>query len=86
VSNTLSAGRRYQVQFAFYFAYFGFDHFDAHIFKVTKDAEIDIDNDISTSLIQKIEKGLKTGAGAKPYVFVYDKEWMPECWNISSVN
>ena len=56
------------------FSYFGFDHFDSHIFKVTKDAEIDIDNDLSTSLIQKIEKGIKNRRKGKPVRFVYDKE------------
>lgn len=56
------------------FSYFGFDHFSSHIFKVTKDAEMDIDNDISTSLIQKIEKGLKNRRKGKPVRFVYDKE------------
>ena len=56
------------------FSYFGFDHFSAHVFKVTKDAEIDIDNDISTSIIQKIEKGLKNRRKAKTVRFVYDKE------------
>ncbi len=56
------------------FSYFGYDYFDAHIFKVTKDAEIDIDNDVATSLIQKIEKGLKNRRKAKPVRFVFDKE------------
>ncbi|MDB5249080.1 MAG: ppk1 [Segetibacter sp.] len=56
------------------FSYFGFDHFDSHVFKVTKDAEIDIDNDISTSLIQKIEKGIKNRRKGKTVRFVYDKE------------
>ena len=56
------------------FSYFGFDHFDSHIFKVTKDAEIDIDNDLSTSLIQKIEKGIKNRRKGKPVRFLYDKE------------
>lgn len=57
------------------FSYFGFDHFDSHIFKVTKDAEIDIDSsDISTSLIQKIEKGIKNRRKGKTVRFVYDKE------------
>src|SRR5213075_1818829 len=41
------------------FSYFEYDQYSAHVFKVTRDAEIDIDSDISTSLIQKIEKGLK---------------------------
>ncbi|TAD85950.1 MAG: polyphosphate kinase 1 [Bacteroidetes bacterium] len=56
------------------FSYFGYDHYSAHIFKVTKDAEIDIDNDIATSLVQKIEKGLKKRREGKPVRFVYDKD------------
>lgn len=56
------------------FSYFGYERFDAWVFKVTKDAEIDIDNDISTTLIQKIEKGVKNRRKGKPVRFVYDKE------------
>ncbi len=56
------------------FSYFGYDHFDAHIFKVTKDAEIDLDNDVSTTFVEKMEKGLKNRRKGKPVRFVYDKE------------
>jgi polyphosphate kinase len=56
------------------FSYFGYDRYQSWIFKVTKDAEIDIDNDISTTLIQKIEKGLRNRRKGKPVRFVYDKE------------
>jgi len=56
------------------FSYFDYDTFSAHIFKVTKDAEIDIDNDVSTTLIQQIQKGLKARRKGKPVRFVYDKE------------
>ncbi len=56
------------------FSYFGYDRHASWIFKVTKDAEIDIDNDVSTSLIQKIEKGVKNRRKGKPVRFVYDKE------------
>ncbi len=59
------------------FSYFGYDQYSAHVFKVTRDAEIDIDNDISTSLIQKIEKGLKNRRKGKPVRFVYDREMDP---------
>ncbi|TMI97117.1 MAG: polyphosphate kinase 1, partial [Bacteroidetes bacterium] len=59
------------------FYYFGYDQFSAHVFKVTRDAEIDIDNDVSTSLIQKIEKGLKNRRKGKPVRFVYDREMDP---------
>jgi polyphosphate kinase len=56
------------------FSYFGYDKYESWIFKVTKDAEIDIDNDIATTLIQKIEKGLRNRRKGKPVRFVYDKE------------
>ncbi len=56
------------------FAYFGFDQYHSHIFKVTRDAELDIESDISTNIIQKIEKGLKNRRKGKPVRFVYDKE------------
>ncbi len=56
------------------FSFFGYDKFSSHIIKVTRDAEIDIDNDVSGSLIQKIEKGLKNRKKGKPVRFVYDKE------------
>ncbi|HMH35225.1 MAG TPA: polyphosphate kinase 1, partial [Puia sp.] len=56
------------------FSYFGYDKYESWIFKVTRDAEIDIDNDISTTLIQKIEKGVKNRRKGKPVRFVYDKE------------
>lgn len=56
------------------FSYFGYDDYQSAVFKVTKDAEIDIDNDISTTLIQKIEKGLKNRRKGKTVRFIYDKE------------
>ncbi|MDB5200714.1 MAG: polyphosphate kinase [Ferruginibacter sp.] len=55
------------------FSFFGYDSFSSHVIKVTRDAEIDIDNDIATSLIQKIEKGLKNRKKGKPVRFVFDK-------------
>ncbi len=56
------------------FSFFGYDTFSSAIIKVTRDAEIDIDNDVSTSLIQKIEKGLKNRKKGKTVRFVYDKD------------
>ncbi|MBC7875474.1 MAG: polyphosphate kinase 1, partial [Ferruginibacter sp.] len=46
-------------------------------FKVTRDAEIDIDQDLSTNIIQKIEKGIKNRRKGKPVRFVYDREMDP---------
>jgi len=56
------------------FSYFGYDTFSSNIIKVTRDAEIDIDNDVSTSFIQKIEKGLKNRKKGKPVRFIFDKD------------
>ena len=59
------------------FHYFGYNQYQSSVFKVTKDAEIDIDNDISTTLIEKIAKGLKNRRKGKTVRFVYDKEMDP---------
>ena len=56
------------------FSYFGYENFESYLFKVTKDAELDIDNDVSTTFVEKIEKGLKNRRRGKPVRFVYDKE------------
>ncbi|MFT3678805.1 MAG: hypothetical protein QM791_00945 [Ferruginibacter sp.] len=59
------------------FSFFGYDIFSSHIIKVTRDAEIDIDSDVSTPLMEKIEKGLKNRKKGKPVRFVFDKEIDP---------
>ena len=62
-----------RVNLPYIFSYFGYDYFESHIFKVTKDAEIDLDADVSTSLVEKMQKGLKNRRKGKPVRFVYDK-------------
>jgi polyphosphate kinase len=59
------------------FSFFNYDTFSAHIIKVTRDAEIDIDNDVPGSIIEKIQKGIKIRKKGKPVRFVYDKEIDP---------
>ncbi|MGN6399821.1 MAG: polyphosphate kinase 1 [Flavisolibacter sp.] len=59
------------------FSYFGYNQYQSGVFKLTRDAEIDIDNDISTTLVQKIEKGLKNRRKGKPVRFIYDREMDP---------
>src|SRR4029077_13429657 len=59
------------------FSFFGYEQYKSHIFKVTRDAEIDIDSDISTSIIQRIAKGLRNRRKGKPVRFVYDHEMDP---------
>lgn len=56
------------------FSFFDYDQFEAYIFKITKDAEFDIDNDLSTTLVQQIKKGLKNRRKGKAVRFIYDKQ------------
>jgi polyphosphate kinase len=55
------------------FAPFGFDRFLGYIIKVTRDAEIDLDNDVTMDLIAKIEKGIKNRKKGRTTRFVYDR-------------
>ncbi|GAA4306125.1 polyphosphate kinase 1 [Compostibacter hankyongensis] len=59
------------------FSYFGYDQFSAHVIKVTRDAELDIDNDIATNLIPEMEKALKNRKKGKPVRFIYDRNISP---------
>ncbi len=53
------------------------DRFEAYTIKVTRDAELDIDNDLSESFIRKMTKSLKQRKTGAPVRFVYDEE-MPD--------
>ncbi|WP_164110535.1 MULTISPECIES: polyphosphate kinase 1 [Sphingobacterium] len=56
------------------FSFFGFDGFTANAFKITRDAEFDLDNDINTSFADKIAKAVKSRRKGKPTRFVFDQE------------
>ncbi|MDP4210332.1 MAG: polyphosphate kinase 1 [Bacteroidota bacterium] len=58
------------------FAIFDYDNFEAYTVKVTRDAELDIDNDLSKSFVEKIQKGVSGRKKGQPVRFVYD-EAMP---------
>jgi polyphosphate kinase len=55
------------------FAPFGFNRFLGYIIKVTRDAELEIDNDINTNLIEELEKGLKARKRGRATRFVFDR-------------
>lgn len=55
------------------FAIFNYDKTAAYTVKVTLDAELDIDDDISKSNIDKLSKSLKQRKTAHPVRFIYDK-------------
>ncbi|MEZ5195920.1 MAG: polyphosphate kinase 1 [Bacteroidales bacterium] len=59
------------------FSIFGYDTFDAYTIKITRDAELDIDNDISKSFLEKMSDSLKQRKRGVPVRFVYDKD-IPE--------
>ncbi|MFV0484304.1 MAG: polyphosphate kinase 1 [Bacteroidales bacterium] len=59
------------------FALFYYKKIEAYTFKVTRDAEMELDDDISKSLMEKINIGLKLRKRGLPVRFVYDKD-MPE--------
>jgi polyphosphate kinase len=56
------------------FAIFNYDQFEAYVIKVTRDAELDIDNDLSKSFLEKIQKGVSSRKKGQPVRFVYDQE------------
>lgn len=49
-----------------------YDDFKAWTFKFTRDAEMDIDNDLREGLMQKIQKGVKSRKAGCPVRIVYD--------------
>ena len=51
-----------------------FNHFDAWSFKITKDAEMEIEADIRGSMLQKIAKGVKSRKNGMPVRLIYDKQ------------
>ncbi len=56
------------------FSIFNFDTIEAYNIKVTRDAELDIDDDISKSIVDKLSKGIKNRQVGEPVRFVYDAE------------
>lgn len=55
----------------------GFTEFEAYAFKFTRDAEMEIDNDLRTGTLQKISKGVKSRRRGEPLRVLYDSE-MPK--------
>ncbi len=55
------------------FAPFGFNRFSSHIVKLTRDAELETDNDFQLNVIAMLEKSLKQRSKGKATRFVYDR-------------
>ncbi|GER60504.1 polyphosphate kinase 1 [Patiriisocius marinus] len=56
------------------FNIFKYDSISAHMIKITRDAELDIESDLSKSFIDKISKSVKNRSTGDPVRFVYDKK------------
>ncbi|MBL0310268.1 MAG: polyphosphate kinase 1 [Bacteroidetes bacterium] len=59
------------------FSFFPFDKIEAYTIKLTRDAELDLDNDLSQSYLDKISKSVKARRKGNPVRFVYDSD-MPK--------
>lgn len=59
------------------FSVFNYDTIEAYNIKLTRDAELDIDEDISKSIVDKLSKSIRNRQAGEPVRFVYDSE-MPD--------
>ncbi len=59
------------------FSIYGYDRFSAYTIKFTRDAEIDIDNDVSKSFLEVMTESLKQRKQGATLRLIYDKS-MPE--------
>lgn len=56
------------------FNIFDYESISAHMIKITRDAQLDIDSDMSKSMLQKIATSVKERRIGEPVRFVYDTE------------
>ncbi len=56
------------------FSLFKFEAIDSHLIKLTRDAELDIDDDVTESYLRKVVKSVKHRKEGNPVRFVYDRE------------
>jgi len=54
------------------FSFFNYDYSEAYTIKITRDAELDIDDDISKSFMEKMSLSLEKRKQGQPVRFVYD--------------
>jgi polyphosphate kinase len=59
------------------FSSFDFNHFEAFTIKLTRDAEIDIDSDVASNVLENITNSLKQRKKGQPVRLIYDQE-MPD--------
>ena len=55
------------------FDIFDYESVSAHMIKITRDAQLDIDSDMSRSMLEKISAGVKDRRIGEPVRFIYDQ-------------
>lgn len=55
------------------FNIFNYDTIEAHMIKITRDAELDMESDLGKSFLEKLAKSVKGREDGDPVRFVYDK-------------
>ena len=61
----------------FIFVGLNYDEYEAYTFKFTKDAEMEMDQEVRTGVMEKVSKGVKSRKKGNPIRIVYDAE-MPK--------
>ncbi|WP_026708944.1 polyphosphate kinase 1 [Flavobacterium frigidarium] len=56
------------------FNIFDYESVSAHMIKISRDAQLDIDSDLSKSMLEKISSSVKERRVGEPVRFIYDKE------------
>lgn len=67
------------------FFMFNYDSISAHAFKILRDAQLNIDDDVSKSYIEKIEKSIEYRLHGRPIRLIYDKDMPKEALDIISM-
>jgi len=55
------------------FDIFNYESIEAHMIKITRDAELDIESDLGVSFLEKLSKSVKNRVDGDPVRFIYDK-------------
>jgi len=63
---------RFELKDLFYM--FEFDEISSYVIKLTRDAELDLDDEISENYVKQIAQGLERRKEAPPVRFIYDKK------------
>jgi len=64
------------------FSLFKYESIESHVIKLTRDAELDLDDDVTASYLSKVVKSVKHRKEGSPVRFVYDREISPQLLNL----